>query len=262
MGFYRCSPFSPTYWKDLGLLSVTGCIIVSQQQVCLETSVFWGNIFPPQNQHRKSCRAQIRWFKLDVAPWGYDYWMRLLLLFTQPPLAPVVPHNPASTSNESRVYFDTINDIQRDQTATAQYWPDKAPSSLDDTPLLPAVGPTKSTGERAHNCQETQLKLCLAVRCHDGKWPDPRSPKWGGEVISKDEDVTLLYPPVREILSYPSIWYWYDDLCFIFCRELFSYAITPPIIWSKSVLKWFNATSLCKIQINMYNSWDVHADKA
>ncbi|XP_015667740.1 angiopoietin-related protein 2 [Protobothrops mucrosquamatus] len=73
----------------------------------------------------------------------------------QPPLAPVVPHNPASTSNESRAHFDTINDIQRDQTATAQYWSDKAPSSLADTPLLPAVGPTKSTGPWS-DCQAAQ----------------------------------------------------------------------------------------------------------
>uniref|UniRef100_A0A670Y6J6 Fibrinogen C-terminal domain-containing protein n=1 Tax=Pseudonaja textilis TaxID=8673 RepID=A0A670Y6J6_PSETE len=80
----------------------------------------------------------------------------------QPPLVPVVSHNPASTSNESRGHFDTINDIQRDQTASAQHRSDKAPSPLDDTPLLPAVGPTKSTGEGVHNCQETQLKLCLA----------------------------------------------------------------------------------------------------
>ncbi|XP_007427968.1 angiopoietin-related protein 6 [Python bivittatus] len=73
----------------------------------------------------------------------------------QPPLAPVVPHSLASISNESRAHFDTVNDIQRDQTASAQHWSDKAPSPLDGTPLLPAVGPTESTGPWS-DCQAAQ----------------------------------------------------------------------------------------------------------
>nr|XP_060643940.1 angiopoietin-related protein 2-like [Anolis sagrei ordinatus] len=74
----------------------------------------------------------------------------------QPPLVPVVPHNPISLANESRVHFDAINDIQRDQTAAAQPWPaNKALVALDGTVLPPTVGPTKSTGPW-QDCQAAQ----------------------------------------------------------------------------------------------------------
>uniref|UniRef100_A0A670YB59 Fibrinogen C-terminal domain-containing protein n=1 Tax=Pseudonaja textilis TaxID=8673 RepID=A0A670YB59_PSETE len=73
----------------------------------------------------------------------------------QPPLVPVVSHNPASTSNESRGHFDTINDIQRDQTASAQHRSDKAPSPLDDTPLLPALYFVSCAGPWS-DCQAAQ----------------------------------------------------------------------------------------------------------
>ncbi|KAH0628775.1 hypothetical protein JD844_010292 [Phrynosoma platyrhinos] len=69
----------------------------------------------------------------------------------QPPLVPVIPHNPASLTNESRAHFNAINDIQRDQTAPAQAWPlHKASVPPDGTVLSPDVVPTKSTGNCAH----------------------------------------------------------------------------------------------------------------
>uniref|UniRef100_A0A803T0D6 Angiopoietin like 6 n=1 Tax=Anolis carolinensis TaxID=28377 RepID=A0A803T0D6_ANOCA len=58
-----------------------------------------------------------------------------------PPLVPVVPHNPINLANESRVHFDGINDIQRDQTAAAQPWPsNNALVALDGTVLPPTRG--------------------------------------------------------------------------------------------------------------------------
>ncbi|XP_062975256.1 angiopoietin-related protein 2-like [Elgaria multicarinata webbii] len=73
----------------------------------------------------------------------------------QPPLVPVVPHNPASIANESRAHFDAINDIQRDQTAPAQDWPHKASDPPEGTIQPPAVVPTKSTGPW-HDCKAAQ----------------------------------------------------------------------------------------------------------
>ncbi|XP_033029286.1 angiopoietin-related protein 2-like isoform X1 [Lacerta agilis] len=73
----------------------------------------------------------------------------------QPPLVPVVPHNPASIANESRVHFDAINDIQRDQTVPAQHQPHKAAVPQDGTVQPPAAVPTKSTGPW-RDCQAAQ----------------------------------------------------------------------------------------------------------
>ncbi|KAF7240132.1 Angiopoietin-related protein 2 [Varanus komodoensis] len=73
----------------------------------------------------------------------------------QPPLVPVVPHNPASIANETRGHFDAVNDIQRDQTAPAQHWPHKASAAPEGSAPPPAVAPTKSTGPW-HDCQAAQ----------------------------------------------------------------------------------------------------------
>nr|XP_034958768.1 angiopoietin-related protein 6-like isoform X3 [Zootoca vivipara] len=73
-----------------------------------------------------------------------------------PPLVPVVPHNPASIANESRVRFDAVNDIQRDQMVPAQHQPQKAADMPQDgTVQPPAVVSTKSTGPW-RDCQAAQ----------------------------------------------------------------------------------------------------------
>ncbi|XP_053155892.1 angiopoietin-related protein 6 [Hemicordylus capensis] len=74
---------------------------------------------------------------------------------SQPPLVPVIPQNPVSITNESRAHFDAINDIQRDQTAPAQPWPQKALIPPDGTIQSPAVVPTRSTGPW-NDCQAAQ----------------------------------------------------------------------------------------------------------
>uniref|UniRef100_A0A6J0V8B9 Angiopoietin-related protein 6 n=1 Tax=Pogona vitticeps TaxID=103695 RepID=A0A6J0V8B9_9SAUR len=74
----------------------------------------------------------------------------------QPPLVPVVPHNLVRATNESKVYFDVTNDIQRDQMASAQQWLlHKASTPPEGTVQPLAVMPTKSTGPW-HDCQAAQ----------------------------------------------------------------------------------------------------------
>ncbi|XP_061477627.1 angiopoietin-related protein 6 [Rhineura floridana] len=72
----------------------------------------------------------------------------------QPPLVPVVPHNPVNVVNDSRVHLDAINDIQQDQTAPAEHWPHKAPVPLDGT-VQPPVLLTRSAGPWC-DCQAAQ----------------------------------------------------------------------------------------------------------
>ncbi|XP_077185864.1 angiopoietin-related protein 6 [Paroedura picta] len=76
----------------------------------------------------------------------------------QPPLVPVVPFNPSSIANESRVHFDAVNDIQRDQSAqTALLQPRLHEASVPPagTLLPPALVPTRPTGPW-RDCQMAQ----------------------------------------------------------------------------------------------------------